>query len=334
MRKTSRSFPPAKPGSEQAARLFFVGQLLRWYGRSARSLPWRRTRDPYRILVSELMLQQTQVDRVLPKYREFLRQFPTVAALAAAPQSAVVTAWQGLGYNRRALYLQAAARQIVDQWHGRFPRTIHDLEALPGVGPYTARAVASFAYDAPEAVLDTNVARVVGRYFLGFRRAQTTRQSELWKLAQSLITPSGSPRPGQRPRRATQSPSAQHRLNQALMDFGSLVCTARRPACQHCPLQTHCQSYPAILTAAPEELRLIKRSKEKQHFGQPKRIWRGKILKFLHDAPNQPITGQRLARSLNPANPPGWYDFVWEVITGLQTDGFVVRTGQRVRLRD
>ncbi|NBU65707.1 MAG: A/G-specific adenine glycosylase, partial [Chloroflexia bacterium] len=129
--------------------------LIAWFGANGRDLPWRHTRDPYRVLVAELMLQQTQVERVIPKYHAFLAQFPDVATLASAPTSAVITAWQGLGYNRRALYLQRTAQAVVSQYAGIFPRDVATLKQLPGIGDYTSGAIACFAYEQDVAFLDT-----------------------------------------------------------------------------------------------------------------------------------------------------------------------------------
>lgn len=146
--------------------LHFRRVILDWYRTNGRhTLPWRKTQDPYKILVSEVMLQQTQIPRVLEKYREFLRVFPTVRVLAVAPARNVLRIWQGLGYNRRALYLQRAAQQIVSAYKGRFPQSVHELEILPGIGPYTARAVAVFAWNEPEVLLETNIRRVMLHFF-------------------------------------------------------------------------------------------------------------------------------------------------------------------------
>ena len=182
--------------------------LLEWFGRSARDLPWRRTRDPYAILVSEVMLQQTQVARVLERYEPWLERWPTPAALAEAPAADVVRAWSGLGYNRRALNLQNAARRVVEL--GEFPSDVARLERLPGVGPYTARAIACFAFGAEVTALDTNVRRVLER---------------------SLGTTGVAPPAG----RAWD-------WNQALFDLGAQVCLARVPRCDRCPLAAGCPS--------------------------------------------------------------------------------------------
>jgi A/G-specific adenine glycosylase len=183
--------------------------LLAWFGSgAARDLPWRRTRDPYAILVSEVMLQQTQVARVIERYGAWLARWPTPAALAAAPTADVLRAWSGLGYNRRALNLQRAARQVVEL--GEFPREIGELERLPGIGPYTARAIACFAFGAHVTALDTNVRRVLER---------------------TLGTTDVPPPPG----RAWD-------WNQALFDLGAQICLGRVPRCERCPLAERCPS--------------------------------------------------------------------------------------------
>ena len=190
-------------------------RVLRWYRRSGRDLPWRRTRDPYRVLVSEVMLQQTQVSRVLPAYASFLRQFPTLAALARASLGDVLRAWSGLGYNRRARDLHRIARR-----HPRvLPKSVAELDGLPGVGPYTAAAVACFAHGTRTAFADTNIRRVLGRIFLG--RAATDRE------ALALDDRVG-------PRR---DPARWHH---ALMDLGATICVARTPRCERCPVVRIC----------------------------------------------------------------------------------------------
>jgi len=202
----------------------FQGALLSWFAEKGRDLPWRQTRDPYRILVSEVMLQQTQVERVLQYYRRFLREYPTVQDLAAARPAAVRESWDGLGYYARARNLYATAGTIVRKYKGKFPRRLEELQDLPGVGRYTAGAVASFAYGQPAPILDTNVRRVLGRVFV-LRRGSTPTATErrLWKLAEAVIPDGGA-----------------WRMNQALMDFGAMVCTARNPKCSNCPVGSLC----------------------------------------------------------------------------------------------
>ncbi len=212
----------------------FQTRLLRWFQRNGRDLPWRRTRDPYEILVSEVMLQQTQVERVREYYDQFLQEYPTVRDLAAAHPGRVREAWDGLGYYARARNLQAAARTIMREHEGRFPRRLEEVMALPGVGRYTAGAVLSFAYGDPAPILDTNVRRVLTRIFVR-RRASRPADAErrLWALAEAVI-PAGD----------------AWTMNQALMDFGATVCIARNPRCNTCPVRRHCAFYAGASSSA------------------------------------------------------------------------------------
>ncbi len=209
--------------ARETVRAFQVG-LLRWFGRYGRDLPWRRTRDPYRILVSEIMLQQTQVDRVVDYYARFLQRYPTVQDLAAARPSEVRESWDGLGYYARARHLHAAARRVAQRLGGAFPDDVAALMELPGVGRYTAGAVASFAFGRAAPILDTNVRRLLTRVFV--RRRPSRRgvlDRRLWALA-ALLVPAGK----------------AWEFNQALMDFGATLCTARKPHCSRCPLVDLC----------------------------------------------------------------------------------------------
>ena len=205
----------------------FQVRLLRWFRQHGRDLPWRRTRDPYKILVSEVMLQQTQVERVREYYGRFLREYPTIQDLASANPARVRDSWDGLGYYARARNLHAAARTVVRRHGGRFPRHLEDVLALPGVGRYTAGAVLSFAFGEPAPILDTNVRRVLGRIFVRRRSAgAAATERRLWALAEATI-PAGD----------------AWGFNQALMDFGATVCTARNPRCSACPMRRHCAYY-------------------------------------------------------------------------------------------
>ncbi|MFW5924866.1 MAG: A/G-specific adenine glycosylase [Myxococcota bacterium] len=200
--------------------------LLRWYDRHRRDLPWRRTRDPYAIWVSEVMLQQTRVDTVIPYYERFLSRFPTPRALAEADEDRVLAAWSGLGYYRRARLLHAGVREVVERYGGRVPEDPEARRGLPGVGRYTAGAIGSIAFERPEPIVDGNVGRVLARIHgidtpLG--RAVTERQ--LWQRAAELVR---GPRPGD--------------LNQALMELGATVCTPVDPACDACPARRACQA--------------------------------------------------------------------------------------------
>jgi A/G-specific adenine glycosylase len=192
--------------------------LLAWYDVHARDLPWRKDRDPYRVWLSEIMLQQTRVAAVIEHYHYFLRRFPTVQKLAAARVSSVLAAWSGLGYYRRARMMHAAAKLIVRELGGHFPTTASGLRALPGVGRYTSAAIASIAFEEPVAVVDGNVKRVLQR-FSGTRLAP----ERIWKAAEELLDPE---RPGD--------------FNQAMMELGATVCTPRTPSCLTCPVVESC----------------------------------------------------------------------------------------------
>lgn len=193
--------------------------LSRWYRVHRRELPWRKTRDPYAIWVSEIMLQQTRVVAVIEYYERFMRLFPTVATLAAAKQENVVAAWSGLGYYRRARSLHAAARKIVDELDGEVPGTSVTLRELPGVGRYTSAAIASIAYGEPVAVVDGNVERVLHRLDGVERRGES-----VWARAQELLPP-----------------KAAGDWNQAMMELGATICTPATPACDKCPVQKWCK---------------------------------------------------------------------------------------------
>ena len=201
--------------------------LAVWFARAARDLPWRRTRDPYRIWLSEVMLQQTRVDTVIPYYERFLARFPDARALAEAPLDDVLALWSGLGYYSRARSLHRAAQQIVAGHGGDLPRTVEGLRALAGIGPYTAGAIASIAFDAPEALVDGNVIRVLSRvYGIDIDARSTDAQKLFWDTAARLVKAD-----------ATIPPSV---LNQSLMELGALLCTPTKPACGVCPLARHC----------------------------------------------------------------------------------------------
>ena len=193
-------------------------RLLSWYDGNRRDLPWRQDRDPYRVWLSEIMLQQTRVSAVLEHYRRFLLRFPTVQKLASAREASVLAAWSGLGYYRRARMMHAAAKVIVKRHDGRFPVTIAELRALPGVGRYTAAAIASIVFNTPAAVVDGNVERVLGRVF-----GTALAGEPLWQAAEALLS---RRRPGD--------------FNQAMMELGALVCLPRQPRCSICPVFNLC----------------------------------------------------------------------------------------------
>lgn len=240
-------------------RPWFRRRLLDWFARHARPLPWRQTRDPYAIWISEVMLQQTQVATVIPFYKRFLQSFPDLASLAAADLESVLRHWQGLGYYRRARNLHLTARALMADHQGRFPRDPALLRALPGLGRYTVNAVLSQAFDARLPILEANSARVLCR-LLGFRADPKTgpTQKRLWQAAADLL-----------PARQTGQ------FNQAMMELGALVCVPDKPRCHACPLHRHCRAFqegtqadiplrgkPAAVVAVREVALVIKRKKE------------------------------------------------------------------------
>jgi A/G-specific adenine glycosylase len=204
----------------------FHRRLLRWYRSNGRDLPWRRTRDHYAILVSEFMLQQTQVATVIPYYNEWLRRFPDFASLAHASENDLLRAWQGLGYYARARNLHATAKAVVDRHRGRFPRSVEKMQQLPGIGKYTAHAVASFAFNQSVPIVEANTARVLTR-LLDFRESvdSVAGRKMLWQYAASLV------------------PKSNARIyNSALIDLGAFVCIPREPKCGICPVKKFCRA--------------------------------------------------------------------------------------------
>ncbi|MEX2011730.1 MAG: A/G-specific adenine glycosylase [Chloroflexota bacterium] len=240
----------------------FRTAILDWYDARARALPFRASRDPWAILVSEAMAQQTQISRVVEKWGPFMAAFPTVQALAAATPADVLRAWQGLGYNRRALNLWRAARTIVEEHGGRVPGELADLERLPGVGPYTARAVAAIAFGKRVGAVDTNVRRVIGRVAGG---ADGLAAPDLQSIADAIVPPD-------RPADWTH----------AVMDVGAAFCRPRRPDCEACPARAWCRYAAAPPDRAP---RAEPRSVELP-FEATSRWLRGRILEQLRSAAN------------------------------------------------
>jgi len=267
----------------------FRTRVLSWYRRLGRDLPWRRTRDPYRVLVSEVMLQQTQVSRVLPAYRRFLARYPTLRALSRAPLGDVLREWSGLGYNRRARDLHRIARIRISQ----LPRTVAGLDALPGIGAYTASAVACFTYGEPTALADTNIRRVLGRAILG----RTATDSE----AIALDSRFGS-------RRATA------RWHHALMDIGATICLAKRPRCEICPVRDICQ-YEGVDGPSP---------RRQSPFLESDRRVRGAIVRDLASAARD-VTIDALRRRINDARVP-------RLVRALAREGLVEVSSGGVRL--
>lgn len=325
------SAPSLPSSSSSQPSLDLVAQvharLLTWYAAEQRALPWRSTSDPYAILVSEIMLQQTQVDRVLPKYEQFLSAFPTLADLAAAPTADVISAWVPLGYNMRAVRLQSIARQVMAEYGGRIPDSIDELLKLKGIGRYTAGAIACFAYHRQVATVDTNIRRVLHRIFLGLEHPEPrANDAQMLTLAEQVL-PEGE----------------AYNWNQALMDLGATICTSNNPRCTDCPLQEPCRAYAEMsqhsLFPSGTVLRQLRKVAEKkpgyppQPFTSTNRYFRGRIVDLLRSLPAQ----QRLPlTTLGPKIKPDFAedDLPWlqRIVERLAKDGLIDYTNDGVRL--
>ena len=315
--------------------------ILGWYRRQGRDLPWRHTRDPYAILVAETMLQQTQVDRVRPKWHAFLALFPTLAGLAAAPRAEVIRAWAGLGYNRRAVGLHEIARTVTERGDATLPSTIDGLRALKGIGPYTAGAIACFAFGLPEPILDTNVRRVLGRIFQVSIPSGVNADRHAWATARDVLPVAAD----------------VYDWNQALMDLGATICVARAPRCAQCPVATQCVAFmsqppvpmlpgfgddrvpPSIPEAVKAPVALVAETREAyrpapvrrspERFEGSRRWFRGRAVAALRALP----TGASLAvDALGPLVDPAYEAssrraWLLDLLGNLTRDGLVVVEG-------
>ena len=278
--------------------------VLGWYRAHRRDFPWRRTRDPYAVLVSEVMLQQTQAERVAPRFERFMARFPTAAALAAATDAAVLAEWCGLGYNRRALNLRRAATFVAERG---WPRDAAALERLPGVGPYTARAIASLAFGRPVGVVDTNVRRWLIRRF---------GVADVPRALQSLSDALAAPGSGARVAAWTH----------ATMELGATLCRPRRPRCAACPLAAGCASRDAA--------REVRAPRQPALRGST-RAYRGAIVRLLSAEPSRGISGRAVRRAIDAdgvTGPPLDGDAWGRVLTSLERDGLAHRAAGRWRL--
>jgi len=285
--------------------------VLAWTdaGGGWRDLPWRDTRDPWAVLVSEVMLQQTQVSRVVPRWYAFLACFPDPAACAASPVAEVIGLWVGLGYNRRAVQLHRAATAVVDHHGGRLPATLAELQALPGIGPYTARAVMAFAFEQPVGVVDTNVARVLARAVAG--RRLTLGQAQA--AADSLMPPASARR--------------SWRWNQAMLDLGARHCTRARPACDGCPLRAGACRWARDGFPHPDPAAGSAGVSGRQaSFAGSDRQGRGRLVRALQAGPIP------VARWADAAGWPGEAVRAQRAAAALVSDGLAVREGDELRL--
>lgn len=271
--------------------------LLHWGETRRRDLPWRRTRDPWAILVSETMLQQTQVARVILRFLEVMERFPTTADCAAAPAGDLLRLWSGLGYNGRAVRLHAAASAVERDFGGAFPRTIAELQQLPGVGPYTARAIMAFAFEADVAVVDTNVARTWARW-----AGRSLRAAEVQALADAKV-PDGE----------------GWAWNQSLLDLGATVCQARGPACERCPWSRSCAWSTSGRPAPDPASGSAHTSRPQSPFVGSDRQGRGRLVRALGRGP---VSASLLSTTM------GWPDDdarASRVAAGVVADGLAVR---------
>ncbi len=303
-------------------------RLLAWYRKHGRDLPWRRTDDPYHAMVAEFMLQQTGVNRVLNTYTTFLERFPTLQTLADAPVSEVIRAWSGMGYNRRAINLQRAARAIVDEHGGVVPRNPATLAKLPGIGRYTAAAITCFAFQRPVAVMDTNIRRVLGRLLVGHDDIDADAG---WTLTEAAVPSDGA--------RA----SAWH---QALMDLGATVCSARRPKCGECPVNDLCAARPlfdgahkpqiqyAELSETLPSLKIAERPRQSQQgWIGTTRYYRGRIVEALRNQDNGAMPLDELGPLARDDYTPAQHaDWLRELLTALERDGLVAVSQDSVGL--
>ncbi|HEY0755869.1 MAG TPA: A/G-specific adenine glycosylase [Ktedonobacteraceae bacterium] len=324
-RQVSSSQQLLQPAPEQIAQVHLA--LLSWYASAKRVLPWRATADPYAILVSEIMLQQTQVERVLPKYHQFLETFPTLVELANASTAEVISIWVPLGYNKRAVSLQNIARQVIAEYNGQLPDTIVELLKLKGIGRYTAGAIACFAYHQQVATVDTNIYRVLHRVFLGLEHPEPQLSTEAMFTFADRLLPNGE----------------AYNWHQGLMDLGATICTSANPQCARCPLQQCCKAYQELseqsLFPSGAVLRQLRKVAEKkapyatQPFTSSNRYFRGRTIAHLRNLP----AGATVALGeLGPILKADFQieDLPWleKIITGLQRDGLVVWTESGVKL--
>ena len=277
--------------------------ITRWYHRHRRELQWRTTRDPYHILVSEIMLQQTQVSRVKEKLPQFLKRFPSLKILAQSSKADVIRAWSGMGYNNRVIRLQELACTVMQNYKGTIPRDIENLERLPGIGRYTSHALLCFAFGEKVPVVDINIHRVFSRVF--FRMKQTDELIDIddsWEIAEKIL-----------PRNA-------YIWNQALMDLGATICTARNPLCEECPIAQVCASRKLLSRSGVPQKKKIKR--EPHYHGIPRRIWRGKVVEVLRNVNGRGyIEMNDIGSAINPNFNRKELPWLRSVVDALVVDG-------------
>lgn len=269
----------------------FHEKIFSWWRENRRDLPWRHTSDPYKIFVSEVMLQQTQVSRVLPVYQEFLKDFPTAKALAAAPTSDVLKAWKGMGYNRRALFLKKASEMIVEKFHGTFPLDETILRTLPGVGQYTARAILVFAFRKDVALIDTNIRQIITHFFF---RDEPRKEKDIESLAQSLVPPGKS-----------------WEWHQALMDYGALALARDTKQIK--------RNYYGQKTISNKHVSIS--NQRKLPFRESDRFFRGRIM----DALREKSYSEKALKAYMVESYGKDTEFIDRIMKGLEKDGLIKR---------
>jgi len=274
--------------------------ILSWYKKNKRDLPWRKTDDPYHVVVSELMLQQTQVDRVIPKYFAFLKRFPTVEKLAMASAADVIDEWAGLGYNRRALYLHKFAQAVVSDFDGKIPETEEELKSLPGIGPYTANAVLCFGFHQKVPVMDINIQRIYSRVFFTGEGSSDA----LKKVTREMV------------------PNDAVTYNNALMDFGATVCKDK-PLCERCPLQSNCSAY---IAGVPEK---YVKPKPQSKFAGSDRYYRSLVVKELRKSSNFSVSVSTISKLKPKEKSLEWFE---GILSTLERDGLIVRSEKKISL--
>jgi A/G-specific adenine glycosylase len=314
-RRAAAESPPAAAQDAPAPSLDVVravnAALCAWFAAEGRDLPWRRTREPWAILVAEVMLQQIQVARAIPFWEAFLVRFPTPAALAAAPLAEAIRVWGDLGRYRRVVNLHRTARILVERHAGAVPDDPAVLVTLPGIGAYTAGAVACFAFERDEAFLDTNIRRVLHRLFLGPEAPKTGRDRALEGIASRVVPPGGG-----------------WSWNQALMDLGATICTARKPACERCPVAPHCRARPTIAdTLTTAEASRKDAGRPAYRYEGSDRYYRGRVLAELRALPLEPdaaIPLVALGQGVRPDFSDDHVPWLRGVVASLERDGLAV----------
>ena len=289
----------------------FSRSILAWYFQHQRNLPWRYPHNtPYHVVVSEFMLQQTQVPRVIEKFKEFMQKFPTLQHLAQASPAEVIHAWSGLGYNRRALLLHSFAKEVHAKFNNQIPDNVEQLQQLPGMGPYTRGAVLSFAYNLPEPAIDVNIRRIYLRYFQGRDQGLPMGKKEEQELYHLIKT--------------TIPENQSCNLHNGLMDFGSSICQRDKPLCLQCPLQPSCKFYPLYNDQPQKALFVMEKRQEKgtTENGRfiPNRIFRGRIVEFVRKNNGKEILMEALGKVIQKDYTQKDQEWLLMLCEGLKKD--------------